>query len=139
MTATLVLTVALALPVPGWASQYGLGVMPRVVVARQGWGQLPANLGSYDGFVARPYCDELGDTVYLRREGRLGWERFLVADCGCPQGRAWMLERGILVEVDFETAARWGTAGRGVRVEMLADTAWQERQRRLVTVAERVE
>jgi len=119
----------LAVALQGWASQYAPGVMDTVVLQRQAWGQLPADLSGYDGFVARPLAEEIGDTVYLRPAGQTEWEQFLVVDCGCPQGREWMLSNDILVEVDYETAVRWDTVGRGLRVAMLTEVAWRETMR----------
>ncbi len=113
--------------VVGWASQYAKGVFPRVVQLRQRWGQLPKDLSIYDGFVATSQCSEIGDVVWLRPLGSKGWETFLVADCASRtdsrwqdglSGHEWMTAYGILVEIDFRTAAKWETLGRGIRVEL---------------------
>lgn len=75
--------------------------------------------GQYDGFVARPHAHEIGSAIWLRYGDR-DWEKFLVVDCGgiADGGQAWMLRNNVLVEVDFETARRWGIVGRGAEVEM---------------------
>ncbi|MBU2051218.1 MAG: hypothetical protein KKH61_19900 [Gammaproteobacteria bacterium] len=84
------------------------------------WVSLPTPLPAVDGYVAVPDCSRLGKLVYLRYSGP--WETFLVADCAMPKGTdgayEWMTENGIGVEVDYETAVRWGIVGRGARVEI---------------------
>jgi hypothetical protein len=126
-SATIIIT-----PMPvittGWASQYGRSVMERTVELRQRWGQLPEDLSGYDGFVAAQECADIGKVVYLRPVEWKRWERFLVADCASKNDRQsdtdprsgwqWMVSQNILVEVDFQTAARWQTIGRGIRIEM---------------------
>lgn len=102
----------------GWASQYETHqLMADTVEARQGWGQLPADVSGYDGFVAVESCNRIGDSIYLYRPG-VGFEHFLVADCsGHASTTRWMRENGILVEVGRRTAERWGVVGEGgVRV-----------------------
>lgn len=108
----------------GLASQYAPGVMEQVVENRQEWGQLPAILPRVDGYIAVVDCDALGEVWLLRPAGGLVWERFLVVDCAGPQlrpdgltGGQWMERNGIIAEVGYPTAERWGTVGRGVMVE----------------------
>lgn len=113
------------LVVTGVASQYAPGVMDEVISTRQRMGQLPQDIPEVDGFVARPLCSEIGEIVYLRPVGQSEWEKFLVVDCGCPVGYAWMVNNGVLVEVDYETAARWGTVGYGIDIEMLTEREWE--------------
>lgn len=102
----------------GWASHYADGVMESTVEARVEMGHLPADLDA-TCYVARPHPRDLGRTVWLRPDGGR-WTRCVVADCGgvADGGRQWMIENNILVEVDYETAVRWGSVGRGIRVEM---------------------
>ena len=85
-----------------------------------GPGQLPRPLFGYDGAVAARDCDDIGETVWLRPVGAEDWERFIVADCAgvADGGYAWMVRLGVLVEVDYQTAKRWGCIGRLMRVEM---------------------
>jgi len=147
MTALITITLALSTLAPsppitdtapitttltGWASQYAPGVMARVIATRQAGltaRDLPLDLPPVDGYVAARYPDDIGRVVLLRpaTQGRETWERFLVVDCAGRSDRresdglsglAWMLRYNILVEVDYETAVRWGTVGRGMRVEM---------------------
>jgi hypothetical protein len=42
-----------------------------------------------------------------------------VADCAGPDAVDWMAANGILLEVGYETAVRWGTVGRGIEVEVI--------------------
>ena len=111
----------------GWASQYAKGVFPRVIQLRQKWGQLPKDLSVYDGFVATRHCGKIGNVVWLRPLGSQAWEIFLIADCASRSdsrwqdglsGYEWMLLEGILVELDYETAVRWETLGRGIQIEL---------------------
>jgi len=97
----------------GWASQYAPGVI------QQRYGHLPAQLPEVAGYVAVVECDRLGELLYIRPEGSVVWELFLVTDCsGHAATTAWMRNNNIPVEVDHETARRWGTVGRGMRVEI---------------------
>jgi len=110
----------------GWASQYDAGVMERTVALRQRWGQLPDDVSAWVGFVAVPECGRIGETVYLRPLEARRWERFLVADCAGPDGSyGWMVRNRIFVEVDGATARRWGTVGRGIRIEMMTERGTQ--------------
>lgn len=104
----------------GWASQYGAGVSERVIRKRQEFNQLGSDLPPVDGFVALVTCDRLGEVVWIRPVGAEVWERFLVIDCsGHANTTSWMNSSGILAEVDHETAVRWSTVGRGIRIEMV--------------------
>jgi len=111
---TIIIVVAI-----GWASQYSPGVMERTILNQQRYGNLPMSLPVVDGYVAVLDCNRLGEIVYLRPEGG-EWEKFLVTDCARRDGkdgtRTWMLKSNIIVEVDYKTAVRWNTVGRGKRV-----------------------
>ncbi len=112
----------LALIVSFLASQYSPGVMTQVVYNRQNghaWVSLPAELPHTDGYIAVVDCDQLGEVWWLRPVGAGDWESFLVVDCAHPHksGGAWMLRHNIGVEVDHETAQRWGTVGELIAVE----------------------
>lgn len=112
----------------GIASQYGPGVMPRVIQTRQRLGDLPQNISGYDGYIAVANCRYIGHTAYILPHGG-ELERFLVADCASKSdqqgpgddrsGYEWMTSEGIVAEVDYETARRWNTVGRGIRVTMI--------------------
>ena len=105
------------------ASQYSPGMMDVVVqnrISGNAWVPLPTPLPPVDGFVAGKDCGRIGEIIDIRPEGTSIWERHMVADCARPgDGTAeWMDENGIGVEVSYETAERWGFAGRGFTVEI---------------------
>lgn len=105
----------------GTASHYGPGgVMESTIAARQRMGHIPQVLPDVDGYVARPYPNDLGKIIWLKPIGYHSWESFLVVDCGgvADGGRAWMLDNNVLVETDYQTAKRWRSVGRGIKVEM---------------------
>ncbi len=105
--------------VTGVASQYDPGVMDQVVQYQHRKGSIDSNLDNYDGFVATPGCD-IGDVIIARPAGSNKWESFLVVDCAGSDGAyGWMTRNNILFEVDYETAERWDTIGRGINVEQL--------------------
>lgn len=110
--------------VSGIASQYAPGVMERVVSVRRAGrttATLPAGLPPVDGYVAVADCKRIGQIVWLRPEGQEHWERFLVTDCANPADGSdrWMRRNGILVEVDYQTAKRRNTIGRGIHVKLM--------------------
>jgi len=120
-----------AIILTGVASQYAPGVMVGVIRARQAGltsHDLPERLPDVDGYVAARDCADIGKIVFLRPVGR-AWERFLVVDCAgrydrqgpddTRSGYQWMVDGGVLVEVDALTAHRWGAVGRSVDVEMI--------------------
>ena len=96
--------------------------MPRVVATRQAGltaHDLPVQLPAVDGFVAVKDCARIGDIMYLRPAGTVHWERFMVADCsGHTSTTEWMKRNNILVEVDYQTARRWNTIGKGIQIEV---------------------
>ncbi|MFA5401430.1 MAG: hypothetical protein WC359_13355 [Dehalococcoidia bacterium] len=103
----------------GIASQYAPGKAESVIRVRQANRTampLPATLPPTDGYIAVLDCNEIGNVWYLRHNGRV--ESFLVVDCaGDATTRAWMRRNNIIVEVDFATAHRWRTVGRGAQIE----------------------
>lgn len=117
VTQVLIITLTI---LTGWGSQYRPGIMPEVVANRQAGRaipMLPQELPRVTGFVAWPYCEDVGQVVELRIEGG-PWGRYLIADCPHDlDTQRWMLGNDILVEFSGETARRRGFVGRGVRVE----------------------
>lgn len=105
----------------GVASQYAPGVMDMVL--RTHYAGLtsympPQDLSAYDGFMAMESCEELGNEYWIRPEDGQ-WELFLVVDCsGHAETTQWMLRNNIVVEVDYETALRWDTVGKGIQIEI---------------------
>lgn len=67
---------------------------------------------TYVGSVAVEFCSEIGHTVWLKRPNSKEWEgEFLVADCSRRNDLyGHIIYRDQVVEVDFETAVRWGIA-----------------------------
>lgn len=132
--AVLLIILLLTLPLPvladtptwGLASQYDLGVMPRVVANRVAWGQLAPDAASV--YLAGPDCEAIGARLWIRpRNWRTGtetawrgWERAVIADCpGDQQAAGFLAALGVPYEIDGETVARWGyPRGRGVLVEV---------------------
>lgn len=112
----------------GVASQYSPGVMERVVANRQAGRariRLPKTLPAVDGFVAAERCSDIGQVWTIRYRERV--ERFLVADCsGSAATTRWMRRNNILVEIDHQTARRWGVVGRGARVEVCRPERWPD-------------
>lgn len=101
----------------GHAAHYGEGVMENVVAIRQanqGWEySLPVYNPGIVGYVAIEDCDRVGQrvAVWHETEGLKG--PYLIADCANRlEGHDRdMRRRGIIIEVDYNTAMRWGTVG----------------------------
>ena len=107
----------------GIASQYGNGVSERVIHVRQTkrvHAPLPLELPVTNGYIAVKDCEHIGEVWYLRPIGGNKVESFLVIDCaGSTETIAWMNRNNILVEVDYNTAKRWNTVGRGIKIERI--------------------
>ena len=69
------------------------------------------SITGFAGEIAVPFCSEIGHTVWLKRPGH-DWEGpFLVADCTKRGDLYGVIEfRDQVVEIDFDTAVRWGMA-----------------------------
>lgn len=115
-------TICLAIPVlqcfvttpltAGYSSQYAPHIMQYTIEARQGWNHLPDDLSQYTVFAATAECDDIGREFLISYDG--GYERGIVTDCSnIPETKAWFADNLILLEVDGDTAARWGIVGRG--------------------------
>lgn len=87
----------------GAMTSYAEGVMQSVCNYRG------LDCEKYEGVVAVMGCGDIGDRAYIRRPGH-DWEGpFLVTDCsGRSDAFVNILIKGIAVEVDYETARRWG-------------------------------
>ncbi len=119
--------------VPGGCAFYSLGLcVPSTISSESWWTPAPQHIVgkavwyapgimeataryrgmSFDGFVGGVSLmspADIGETVWLKRPG-YGWEGpFLVVDCAARQD-FWVVVSEIkeVVEVDFETAKRWG-------------------------------
>ena len=105
----------------GVASQYAPGVFETVITNRQ-LGRtevgLPAKLPTTDGYIAVENCADIGQVWLIKGpDGR--WETFLVVDCAQPDAAEWMRANGIIVEIDYATAKRWDTIGKGIEVQVI--------------------
>jgi len=124
-TATLI-RLSSPLPTPdlyvAGASQYGPGVMERVIANRVS-GRTAHDLPQYppaaDGWIAVQNCNRIGEMWELRPVGQQEWESFLVVDCsGHVSTTEWLTENNIAVEVDYQTAVRWNAVGERIQVEV---------------------
>jgi len=104
----------------GWASQYHQGISESVIHVRQTSNvhrSLPLDIPQVDGYIAVRDCHHIGEIWHLRPVGRDKVESFWVIDCaGSQETREWM-NTTIIAEVDWQTAVRWRTVGRGIKVE----------------------
>jgi hypothetical protein len=101
----------------GHAAYYNEGVMEDVIYVRQNsavWESLPSEVPPVIGFVALEDCSEIGDLVWLWHEdpSELAGP-YWVVDCRAPQDVADAKRKGIIVEVDYDTAKRWNVIGYG--------------------------
>lgn len=102
----------------GHAAYYNEGVMEWVVAVRQanqGWEYpLPQDLPPVVDFVAVPECDRIGELLAIWHESE-GWNLYMIADCANQiEGHDEQMRRkGIVVEVGYNTAVRWGVIGFG--------------------------
>lgn len=97
--------------VVGWLSQYSEAPTVATIDYRQRIGDLPADLGHYDGFIAVADCGRIGASAWLSIEGG-ALERVAVFDCAGADGSAqWMENNQIIAEVDFYTAERYALEG----------------------------
>lgn len=113
------LLVTIALLFSGIASQYAPGVMEQVIATRQAGltaYDLPQDLSNYTVFLAVEDCKLVGTPVLIQPIGG-SMEQGLITDCsGHAETSDWMLGNNIVCEIDGETALRWGTVGKGIRV-----------------------
>ena len=98
------------------ASQYSPDVMHGVASYREANG---LELKHTDGYVAVVDHQFLGDILWLKQLGGDRCESFQVVDWSSPYmkrpdgmtGGEWMMAWDIGIEVDHDTAVRWGTVG----------------------------
>lgn len=120
------LELAFALLVAGQATYYDPGVMREVYVNRLAWGHVqvcPACIGK----VAMLEPEHIGKRVYLQRPGEQPEGPFLVVDCAAAGDRERLRARGLVVEVDWQTAQRWQMRG-PVPVQVLLPVGLVERE-----------
>jgi len=117
----------------GFAAHYAEGRMEKVVRTRQAGltaADLPTPIGGVIGFVARPDCGEIGRRVWICHESEGCKGPYLVADCAnSADGDAErMRRRGIVAEVGWNTARRWGTVNKSPQDVYVAVISWQANQ-----------
>jgi hypothetical protein len=93
------------------------GVFEQVVANRLAWGQLEP-CAECVGYVALLDAEHIGTQVWLQAPGREVEGPFLVADVANRHNRTILQRNQWVVEVDWQTAQRWGMRGplAGVRV-----------------------
>jgi hypothetical protein len=112
-------------PDSGYVSKYAPGVFEQVIGVRieHGYGYVPPDWQSYDGYWAGLDCAAVGSELWARPGAGYPWERLLYADCSGHQTTTdHFLRDNILGEVDYETFGRWHAAGyhteKGMPVEL---------------------
>lgn len=101
----------------GHAAYYSEGVFKEVIQMRQSGNtamSLPREVPPVIGFVATPYCSEIGSKVWIWHEGEFAGP-YWVADC-CVRDNGdceRMRKKSIVAEVDYWTANRWKKIGFG--------------------------
>lgn len=98
----------------GWASHYAPHVMDYPIEYHQLQTPCPGCA------IAVADCSMIGDYWMIRPKGSPEWTPVVIADCagndGTPQ---WMAENGIIAELSYELADRFGAVGGGVEIEVM--------------------
>lgn len=122
----------------GFASRYDDGVMRATIKARIEMGQLSDHqVAQYDGYVAVEDCGQIGQPLWvLINDGRHylsgelvddgRWQKVLITDCARRDdgdgAKSWMAENGILIEMDYNLAAKYGFTHLGALPVVISDT-----------------
>jgi hypothetical protein len=100
---------ATELPVRGEVTFYGWGAMEWAYEHRLRLGQVPVcDPPACIGYVATLRPGDLGRRVWLQRPGLPAEGPFLVVDYAARKDFERLVQRGLVAEVDYETAQRWG-------------------------------
>lgn len=110
------------LPITGKAMYYGQGLMQQVINRRIGWGHISpdhqAKIASnyYVGYVALLRSGDIDREVWITNPltGKVEGP-FLVTDVAARHDIPSLLNRGWVVDVDYETGKRWQMTGWGPR------------------------
>lgn len=103
---------ATPLPARGEVTFYAYDVMERVYHRRLELAQVPyCDKPACVGYVATLRPGDLGRKVWFMRPGFQPEGPFLVVDYAAPSDFARLDRRGLVAEVDYETARRWGMTG----------------------------
>ena len=97
-------------PIAGEATYYAPGLMRWVYEYRIRRGHVPVcDPPQCVGYVATLRPGDLGRKVWLKPPGRPAEGPFLVVDYAAHKDFERLQARGLVAEVDYETALRWGT------------------------------
>lgn len=116
------------LPVTGEVTFYAPGVMEWAYEYRLRLNQVPVcDPPQCAGYVATLRPGDLGRTVWLKPAGQPAEGPFLVVDYAARKDFERLANRGLVAEVDFATAQRWGMSGPLHDVLILAESPYTER------------
>jgi hypothetical protein len=104
-------------PLDGKATYFNPGIFERVAAYRTSIGQLDP-CAECIGYVALAEAEHIGRKVWLQAPGRAIEGPMQVVDCGDRTNQQARKASGWVVDVDWQTAQRWGMRGplAGVRV-----------------------
>ncbi|MEZ4769630.1 MAG: hypothetical protein R2844_14520 [Caldilineales bacterium] len=115
---------ATPLPARGEVTFYAYDVMERTYHRRLELAQVPyCDKPTCVGYVAMLRAGDLGRKVWLMRPGHPAEGPFLVVDYAAAKDFVRLDQRGLVAEVDYETARRWGMTGPVENVMVLSGLA----------------
>jgi len=119
---------ASAFPATGEVTYYAPGLMEWVYELRIVRGEVPVcDPPQCAGYAATLRPGDLGRLVWLRPLGRPAEGPFLVVDYAAEKDFERLRARGLVAEVDFKTAQRWGMRGTLHDVQVLTESPNTER------------
>lgn len=119
---------ASSLPAHGEVTFYAFDVMERAYHRRLELAQVPyCDKPACVGYVATLRPGDLGRKVWLARPGFPAEGPFLVVDYAAARDFERLRQRGLIAEVDYQTARRWGMTGPITGVVMLAEPPFATR------------
>lgn len=107
------------LPVQGLAMYYNPGIFQRVLKKQIAWGDV-TECDECIGMVALLREGDMDRRVWLQRPGHPPEGPFWVVDQAAPHDVPGLVRRNWVVDVDYETAMRWGMRG-PIPIIVLAD------------------
>lgn len=115
-----VVNLLLAVVMTGSVTYYADGVFDEVYTNRLAFGHVQPCTECI-GLIAVLDRAYVGDLAYVTRPGHAEEGPFLVADCAAMKDFGRLQQRGLVAEVDWATAQRWGMRGPlyGVRVRIV--------------------
>lgn len=115
-------------PARGEVTYYAPGLMHWVYEYRIRQEQVPVcDPPKCIGYVATLRPGDLGRTVWLQSPGRFAEGPFLVVDYAAREDFDRLRQRGLVIEVDYETAQRWGMQGPLQDVLVLPESPYTQR------------